>query len=73
MQVWLGTPRQKLAAGTALVMTGLCLFDYRNEFDMPHLHLEAPVPDFGSACVSGTTTNTASVLSYVTFDRRMGP
>ena len=73
MKVWwlLATPQQKIAASTVLLMASLCIIDYKNDIDMPHLHVEEPVTPMGSAMIS--SSNTTSVFTYSLLDWNSGP
>lgn len=73
MKIWLGTPEQKTAACMVLLMAGLCIFDYKEAFDVPHLHVEGPLMSTVSVGFSASASNTTSVSTYSSFDWRSGP
>ncbi|MBZ5705719.1 MAG: hypothetical protein LAN63_10225 [Acidobacteriia bacterium] len=64
--VWLGTRHQKIAACTVLLMVALGLFHSGREFDLPHLHSEAPIMPTTAVSIfaSGNSTATISTLSW---------
>ena len=70
---WLGTPEQKIAACTVLLMAGICVIDLKNEFDMPHLHVEDPLMPTTSVVMSAPASNTVSVLTHFPLDWNTGP
>ena len=54
-------PSSKIAACTVLLMSGLSLVDFRNELDMPHLHVDDPIIPITAAATYAPATNTASI------------
>ena len=73
MNVWLGTREQKIAACTVLLMAGLCILDYKDQFDMPHLHIEGPVMPTTFAAISASASNTASIFTLLPLNWNGGP
>jgi len=62
MRIWLSSSRQRVAAGTAALTVGLCVYGYRNEFDIPHLHVDDPIMPGRVEAVYAPATNTASAI-----------
>ena len=66
-KIYLGNSEQKIAAGTVILMVGLCVFDYRNEFDAPHLHSETPTVPVASSATWSPATNVATQMLLSTY------
>ncbi len=63
MKICLGNSQQKIAAAAAILTAGLCVCDYRNEFDLPHMHSEIPIVPAVSE-ISAPATNVANLIVY---------
>ena len=62
MRIYVSSSRQKIAVGTVALAVGLCVFDYRNDFDMPHLHIDDPVIPMTVGAVYAPATNTTNAI-----------
>jgi len=61
--VWLRTPKQRLAAFTALLMLALGLIIGRSDYEQPHLHIDGE-PALPTTRVSMSTSGTPSVTTF---------
>lgn len=61
---WVMSRRQKIAACTVLMMAALCLFQKGREFEMPHMHAEAPIMPTTTVSMFASGNSTASLTSY---------
>jgi hypothetical protein len=62
MKINVSNSEQKKAVGMVALTVGLCVCSYRDEFDVPHLHVDDPAMPTTVAAIYAPATNTASAI-----------